>query len=245
MTTALRRQLEPLLDDPNIQNYLRMIRSAEHGDKVPDADRYSRAFGNRVIPDLSTYNEKFLADFRQTDGKMNKTSAQGAYQFIRNTWKGSSAAMGLTDFSPRSQDLAALHLLHQNGSIPDIQAGNYAAALQKDGQTWASLPTSRHPQPRQKMEQVAKWLGVEPSKSAGAEPAGSYQLAGGRTVTGRTPAQMGRLDQIANSPYSDEQKERMVDVYAKIPEYSTPKDLLGVDLPNVLDKDLMQLINRA
>ena len=242
MANVLRDRLEALLDNPNVQKYQFAIRSAEHGEKVKDADRYSRAFGNRVIADLSKYNEDFLVPFKQTDGKMNKTSAQGAYQFIKPTWQRTARALGLTDFSPRSQDLAALYLMYENGSLADVQQGNFAAALNKDGKTWASLPTSRYPQPRQTTQKFAQWLGVPGLKSDEAGVPGSFNLADGRTVTGKDEREHNRLLDIANSPYSDGTKTKMVDVLAQMPKLTTPKDLFSADLPSTLDKELMQLI---
>ena len=248
-TNQLRTRLEALLDsnNENVNRYLFTIRSAEHGDKVQDPDRYSRAFGNRVIPDLSKYNEDFLVPFKQTDGRTNKTSAQGAYQAIKPTWTRIAARLGLTDFSPRSQDLFALALLDENRSLPDVIKGDFGSALQKDGGTWASLPSSRYPQPRQKLASIAGWLGVPVSKSHDSGGTGGFMLADGRTVTGDTPEETAKLMKISESRHSDSTKTRMVDVLAKLPKTATSdtRDLLQSDLPTELDNDLRRLIEIA
>ena len=53
----------------------------------------------------------------------HKSTAAGAYQFINDTWNGAASALGLGDFSPRSQDMAAVWLLQKNGSLADVMAG--------------------------------------------------------------------------------------------------------------------------
>ena len=242
---VLRQRMESLLDNPNVQRYQFGIRSAEHGDKVKDADRYSRAFGNRVIADLSKYNSDFKVPFKETNGRTNYTSAQGAYQFINPTWERVARVLGLTDFSPRSQDIAALYLMYENGSLADVQKGDFAAALNKDGKTWASLPTSKYPQPRQSVANMARWLGVPDLKSDEAGSPGSFNLADGRSVTGKDEREHNRLMDIYNSPHSDATKTKMVDVLAQMPKLTNPKDLFSADLPSTLDKELMQLIDNV
>lgn len=241
----LAARLEASLANPNVQNYLRMIRTAEHGERVPDEQRYSRAFGNRVITDLSKYNEDFLVPFKQTDGKMNKTSAQGAYQFIKPTWGDASIALGLSDFSPKSQDLAALFLLNRNGSLQDVIRGDYKTALKKDADTWASLPGSKHPQPTQRYEKVAQWLGVPTSKLSETDAPGGFMMSDGRAVSGVSRADQLALDRIAGSQHSQATKERMVDVLGKMPRHDTPVDFLQADLPTELDNEFRQMIERA
>lgn len=243
----LRDRLGSLLDsNENLNKYLFAIRSAEHGEKVSDEDRYSRAFGNRHIPDLSKYNEDFLVPFKQTDGKMNKTSAQGAYQYIRGTWRDAAQALGLEDFSKRSQDLAAAWLLYKNGSLGDAIKGDFGAAMQKDGGTWASLPSSRYPQPRQKAEKFASWLGVPVSKSSESGTPDGFRLADGRIAKGDTLEEQVKLNRIAESPHNDGTKMRMVDVLAKLPKpEANTADLLGSNLPTELDADLRKLIEIA
>jgi len=48
----------------------------------------------------------------------------------------------LKDFSPKSQDIAAVALLAQNGALPHVLKGDIPTAVKKSGGTWASLPSA-------------------------------------------------------------------------------------------------------
>jgi lysozyme len=69
-----------------------------------------------------------------------KSSAAGAYQILRRTWDGVARKLGLSDFSPASQDAAAVELIKQRGAWTDVKAGRFAAAIEKCSKEWASLP---------------------------------------------------------------------------------------------------------
>jgi lysozyme len=68
------------------------------------------------------------------------SSAAGAYQILRRTWDGVAAKLGLADFSPSSQDRAAVELIKQRGALADVRAGRFADAVAKCKKEWASLP---------------------------------------------------------------------------------------------------------
>jgi muramidase (phage lysozyme) len=70
---------------------------------------------------------------------LNSTAA-GAYQIIRGTWHGVAGELGLTDFSPVSQDRAAIQLIFERGALPSILAGDIAKAIVMCNPEWASLP---------------------------------------------------------------------------------------------------------
>lgn len=149
--------LEQALGNPNAQKYLRMIAQAEGTYKDASSDPYRVAFGGSTFDDLSKH-PKVLRDFKQTDGKTNKTSAAGAYQFLGSTWDDVAGKLGLQDFSPRSQDLAALELIRRAGALDDVLNGRFDQAVQKTGTVWASLPSSPYAQPRRSAGFVEKAL---------------------------------------------------------------------------------------
>lgn len=68
------------------------------------------------------------------------SAAAGAYQFMPRTWAGAAKALGLKDFSPESQDRAAIYLAQRRGV--DLNRPLDAAALNKLAPEWASLPTT-------------------------------------------------------------------------------------------------------
>ncbi|MFP0525194.1 glycoside hydrolase family 104 protein [Acinetobacter baumannii] len=137
---ATRENFEKLLGSPNVQKMLNLIANAEgveHG--------YNTLFGNERFDDLSKH-PNISKVFTQTDGKKNRTNAAGRYQFMKNTWDDVSRQLGLKDFSPRNQDIAAVALLARNGALPSVLKGDFQTAVQKSGGTWASLPSSNYPQ---------------------------------------------------------------------------------------------------
>jgi len=69
-----------------------------------------------------------------------KSSAAGAYQILRRTWDEVAKGLGLPDFSPQSQDRAAVKLIRQRGALGDVRAGRFGAAVEKCRKEWASLP---------------------------------------------------------------------------------------------------------
>jgi lysozyme len=72
------------------------------------------------------------------------STAAGAYQIIRPTWnRVREIAPRLPDFSPASQDEAAIRILNEAGVIPLIQAGEIDSAIKKASKIWASLPYSQ------------------------------------------------------------------------------------------------------
>ena len=147
------------LNNPNVRKLLDVIASAEgvkHG--------YNTIFGNERFGNLSAH-PNVSKQFRQTDGKLNRTTAAGRYQFLKDTWDGLSRQYGLKDFSPQSQDIGAIGLIMQKGALNDVLKGNYQAAIRKLGGTWASLPSSPYAQPKRSQAEINKWLGGYSSQS--------------------------------------------------------------------------------
>ncbi|HFD0357494.1 TPA: glycoside hydrolase family protein [Acinetobacter nosocomialis] len=139
---ATRENFEKLLGSPNVQKMLDLIANAEgvqHG--------YNTLFGNERLDDLSSH-PNIKKQFKQTDGQIKNTTAAGRYQFLSDTWNGVAKQLGLKDFSPKNQDIAAVALLAQNGALPSVLKGDFKTAVQKSGSTWASLPSSPYAQPK-------------------------------------------------------------------------------------------------
>ncbi|MGI8638532.1 MAG: hypothetical protein ACR2MG_01045 [Pyrinomonadaceae bacterium] len=66
-----------------------------------------------------------------------KSTAAGRYQFLTSTWNG----LKMPDFSPRSQDIAAVKLMIGRRMIDPLLAGNLRLAVTRGAPEWASLPT--------------------------------------------------------------------------------------------------------
>ena len=72
------------------------------------------------------------------------SDAAGAYQFLSTTWDGAKNALGLTDFSPDSQEKAGRYLTQKRGVDPDAVYNTkeeLGQALDKLAPEWASMPT--------------------------------------------------------------------------------------------------------
>lgn len=119
--------------DPNVYAFLRMLRVSE-GTAGPDG--YRTLVGGQLF-------DSFADHPRQLVWLPNlgiNSSAAGAYQILRKTWDGVRAKLALPDFSPLSQDAAAIELIRQRGALADVRAGRFAAAVEKCKREWASLP---------------------------------------------------------------------------------------------------------
>lgn len=85
-----------------------------------------------------------------------KTTAAGAYQFTASTWKRLKARLRLADFSPLSQDLAAIELIREKGALEDVKTGRFSIAVDKVRNIWASMPNSAATnQPEKSIQQLA------------------------------------------------------------------------------------------
>lgn len=151
---ASRKTLKKALNNPNVRKFLDLLAYTEG----TQGNGYHTAFGGGRLSSLADH-PRYLKSFRQTNGKTNKTSAAGRYQFLKGTWDGLARQYGLTDFGPRNQDLGAVALLAQNGALPYVLKGDWNNAVAKSGRTWASLPTSPHPQPTKSWDKVNQFLG--------------------------------------------------------------------------------------
>lgn len=136
-STRAARLLEnrALLGHPNMQAFLKAIALAEGGGYD---FRYGAVRGRRNDPwrfsDYATHPGA---------GRGGKVTAAGMYQITRPTWREMSARMGLTDFSPETQDLAAVEILRAIGADADILRGDLGAALDKASRRWSSLPRGK------------------------------------------------------------------------------------------------------
>lgn len=153
---ATRQQLEQALQNPNVRKMLDLISYTEG----TQGNGYRTAFGGGQLNSLKDH-PRYMKTFTQKNGKTNKTSAAGRYQFLSSTWDGVARQYGLNDFSPRNQDLGAVALLAQNGALGDILKGDMTGAVRKSGRTWASLPTApaSYSQPTKSWKTVNKFLG--------------------------------------------------------------------------------------
>ena len=68
------------------------------------------------------------------------SNASGRYQFMLRDWYHYKALLHLPDFGPDSQDQWALQLIRERQALPLIDLGQFATAVQRVSNIWASLP---------------------------------------------------------------------------------------------------------
>lgn len=133
------------LQNANVQAFLKAIADAEGGDYD---FKYGAVKGKRKDPwRFTDYSTHPGAGF---DGV---TTAAGMYQINKATWQDHGGRlMGLTDFTPETQDLIAVAILRGLGVIDKIKDGDIEAGVSQASKPWAALPigpgqTGRHNQP--------------------------------------------------------------------------------------------------
>jgi muramidase (phage lysozyme) len=187
---------------PNARRWLNTIAFAE-GTWGGDAPRYDITFGYTPIKDLSRHPDRVVQSGKYA------SAAAGAYQFMPKTWAGAQKALGLKDFGPQSQDLAALYLLRQRGIDPNKDPITPETVAKASGE-WASLPNlagrSAYGQPVKKFEQLKKFAdspnaatGETGESSAESDAATSLLLNEFiKLLTGSKSVDLG-VDQLASS----------------------------------------------
>lgn len=162
LAEEIERMTAPTETDPdraelNRAAFLMMIRTAE-GTAGPDG--YRTMFGGSLFTGWADHP-------RQVHRFGNLwTSAAGAYQFMAvspipgggstrvDTWDRVQRRLGLPDFSPASQDAAALYLVDEAGALLDVEAGRFAQAVGKVRRIWASMPGAGYGQPEQALARL-------------------------------------------------------------------------------------------
>ena len=246
MTEAQQQEvarLSELLGNPNVQQYQSMLKKAEGTAQYADPYRVAGG-GSATLPDLTKYH-RMPWGFKTKSGETKKSTAAGAYQFTEATWNDAATALGLTDFSPRSQDLAALWLMSRSGSLDDVASGAFGPALQKDNKVWASLPGSPYDQNTRSPEYIAQALG-QPGNSAKLDLGPkSVRITPGVVATGDTDRELAALGRISAEKVDDPMKMRMLDtqqMLSALPEKLQRDAPLFDDLPTMFDDDLRHII---
>jgi muramidase (phage lysozyme) len=121
-------------EELNVRGFLTTIRQTENAGNEPLG--YNAQYGGGTFTD-KTYNEapQEYADHPREiiNAWGQNSSAAGAYQFIGTFWNEK-------DFSPSTQDHAAVGKLEYRKALGDVQAGNISNAVSKLKKEWTSLP---------------------------------------------------------------------------------------------------------
>lgn len=145
------QEADVLTYDKNVQAFLAVIRHAE-GTAGPDG--YRMLFGGRLFDNYADHPRIVVT--LPAGGGVISSSAAGAYQILERTWDDIQSHLELPDFSPASQDAAAVYLIERRGALEDVKAGNFDAAIAKVAKEWASLPGSPYGQPTKSLAEVTR-----------------------------------------------------------------------------------------
>lgn len=144
----------------NVGAFLALIEYAEgtaRNGRDPYRTCYSYAHTVRDYRDHPSVTGEWLGEPLDSLGPRyvgQKSTAAGRFQIIKPTWLRAKAVLGLPDFSPTSQDRAALWLIQQQGALDDVCVGRIEAACRKCARVWASFPASTAGQPTRKLDQL-------------------------------------------------------------------------------------------
>lgn len=150
---------EPMNAEANLSAFLLTIRRAE-GTAGPNG--YRTLFGGDLFNGYADHPRK-AKQFTDKLGRRLWTSAAGAYQFMAvsplpgggstkvDTWDRIKRRLSLPDFSPASQDAAAIELIREAGGLEMVRAGQFDAAVKQVRRIWASLPGAGYAQPEKSL----------------------------------------------------------------------------------------------
>lgn len=136
------QSIDDVTMDKNLAAFLVLIRT---GEGTADQAGYRRLFGGQLFSGFADHPRQYIR--AKIGGVWVTSSAAGAYQILARTWDDVRRVVPLPDFSPASQDAAALALIKRRRALDDIQSGRLWRAVEKCSKEWASLPGSPYGQP--------------------------------------------------------------------------------------------------
>jgi len=129
------------VEQDNIASFLWTIRNCEG---TAGSNGYNIMFTGKLFTSFADHPR--ITNSATVRGRTIYSTAAGAYQFLTETWDELARKLKLRDFSPASQDLAAIQLLKQCGALDYVKKGNISEATRRATRIWASLPGNNYNQ---------------------------------------------------------------------------------------------------
>jgi muramidase (phage lysozyme) len=187
-------------EDANIQGYLANLSKAEKAD-------YNTIVGGGTFEDYSKH-----PGVVGVTTKEGPSTAAGRYQITKTTYDQYAKKLGITDFSPESQDKIALELIKDNNALEDVKKGDYQSANAKLGGVWASLPSSKYNQPKRSHTWVEENFDTAPSKNPYLE--GTFKASDVKQLEPENPYLKGLARPTSNPYLNDVPTESKSDISA-------------------------------
>lgn len=141
--------LDLLLERSEIKAFLDTIAYAEG---TLHSDGYRTMYGNFLFYNFRDHPRKINTAI--LGKKVVKSSAAGRYQILTKTWDGLNNKFNFQNFTPLTQDKAALALAREAGALNLILTGQIDKALVKLNKIWSSLPGAIYGQPTVKLDKL-------------------------------------------------------------------------------------------
>jgi lysozyme len=132
----------------NLVAFLWMVRVCQGTDAV---NGYRYLYGSTkkhelVFDDFSKHPNIRKA-FTQPDGTTGYTTAAGAYMIDDRKWYRILVKLNLPDFSPESQDRAAMCLILEHAQLTNVELGRIQRAMDVMWKEWPALPAANYEHP--------------------------------------------------------------------------------------------------
>lgn len=147
----------------NERAFLDLIQWAEGTDKAEDPYRVCYGYKHTIksFSDHPAITGEWAGEVLSDEMCRNaglgpgcRSTAAGAYQLIKPTWRGIKERLRLDNFEPHNQDRAALYLIANRKALEDVHAGRIQTAISKCSSEWASLPGNFAGQPQRRKDDL-------------------------------------------------------------------------------------------
>jgi muramidase (phage lysozyme) len=107
-----------------------------------------------IFTDFSNHPFDLGRKSKVVNSKGLTSNASGRYQFMLKDWHHYRDQLHLMNFGPEAQDAWALQLIRERGALPLIDLGQFAVAVARVRNLWASLPGAGYNQHENKLDKL-------------------------------------------------------------------------------------------